>query len=265
MKTPPFEKSLKGFRTWFFWKIIFVIYVLTSGLPIIGYIASLFVMAIKREATILISIVMMVMVNPVVTLSIGVLAEAIGLLLSKKYPKLLRHNVLARLFTYSINCHFAMIAVLTFYLYEMKITLGKVPELDFSDNSYDQCTCDILKEKGHECENRETDYSFQNIFLIVNIQHLLLVFLITSVICHLIQSFITYLPAPIQLLHFVLQKDQVQNESKISKEIIGSLHCEHRVEILILTEWHQNTLKHSTFNADQGSEVQIEFGLAIAL
>ena len=44
-----------------------------------------------------------------------------------------------------------------------------------------------------------------------------------------------------------------------------TLHCEHGVEILILTEWRQNTLKHSTFNADQGSEVQIEFGSAIAL
>ena len=44
-----------------------------------------------------------------------------------------------------------------------------------------------------------------------------------------------------------------------------SAHCEHGVEILILTEWRQNTLKHSTFNADQGSEVQIEFGSAIAL
>ena len=219
MITPPFEKSVKGFCNWFSWKVAFAIYVLSTGLPVIGYMACLFVIAIKRETTIVISLVMMVMVNPVFTLSNGVLAQTIGKFFARKCPKLFKFKVLSRLFTYSMNCHFAMIACLALYLYEMKITLGKLEGLDFSDKFYDQCTCDILSEFGHACENRETDYSFQNVFLIVPIRTLLLVFLITSISCHLIQSFIIYLPAPIQLLHFVLQKDQAQNESKLSYEM----------------------------------------------
>ena len=44
-----------------------------------------------------------------------------------------------------------------------------------------------------------------------------------------------------------------------------SIHSAHDPQMAILTEWRQNTLKPITFNADQGSEVQIEFGSAIAL
>ena len=228
METPAFEKSFKGATVWFLWKIGFGIYVLSSALPMIGYIASLFVIAIKRETSILIAIVMMVMLHPLVTLVFGIFAKTMGQILLKKLPSAFKYKTLSRLFTYSINGHFTSIAGLTLYFYEMKITLGKAKALDFSDNSYAQCTCDILSEFGQACENRETDYSFQNLFLTVPLQTLLLVFLITSISCHLIQSFIIYLPAPIQLLHFILQKDQAQNKSftkenkSFSKEITGS-------------------------------------------
>ena len=39
------------------------------------------------------------------------------------------------------------------------------------------------------------------------------------------------------------------------------IHCEHGLEIPILTFWHQNVLNCSKNTADKGSEVQFEIGL----
>lgn len=224
METPAFQKSLKGVFVWFLWKIGFVIYVLSSALPMIGFITSLFVIAIKREADILICVVMLAMLHPIVNLIIGVLTKTIGQFLSSKFSMLYKHKIVARLFTYSINYHFAMIAALTLYLYEMWMTLRKLgltAGLDFSNESYDQCTCDILKAKGIECTNTETDYNFQNLFLTIPVRILLLVFLTTSVSCHLIQSIFECLPAPIQLLHFIIGKEESRDET--FKKESGSL------------------------------------------
>ena len=216
MKTPSFEKSLKGFCIWFSWKIAFVIYILSTGLPVVGYIASLFVIAIKRKDTILISMIMMVMINPAITLANGVLSQTIGKLLSKKCPQLYKFKILARLFTYSINCHFAMIAGMTMYMYKMWIDLEKRAEFAFSDTSYAKCTCDVLTEYGHDCINRETDYSFQNLFLLVDMQSLLLSFFVTSIACHLIQSLFPCLPAPLPLYQFIV--GQENKDERIAEE-----------------------------------------------
>ena len=137
METPAFEKSFKGATNWFLWKIGFGIYLLSSALPMICFIASLFVIAIKRETSILIAVVMMVMLHPFVTIIFGIFVETMGQILSKKLPLFFKRDIMSRLFTYSINGHFTMIASLALYLYEMKITLGKAKALDFSDKSYD--------------------------------------------------------------------------------------------------------------------------------
>ena len=109
---------------------------MTSTLPMIGFIACLFVITIKRDATILISILMMAMLHPMFTLTIGVSTKTMGQFLSRKCSGFLQHKILTRLFTYSINCHFTMIAGLTMYMYKMWRDLGKRAEFAFSDKSY---------------------------------------------------------------------------------------------------------------------------------
>ena len=214
METPAFEKSFKGTVVCYLWKIGLV---MTSALPMIGFIACLFVIAIKRDATILISILMMAMLHPVFTLATGVFTKTMGQFLSRKCSKVYKHKILARLFTYSINCHFAMIAILTMYMYKMWSDLSKRAEFAFSDTSFDKCTCDVLHEIGQVCVNRETGYSFQNLFLLVDMQLLLLTFLITSIICHLIQSMFLYFPAPVPLFQFIVGKDN-ENGSEFRAE-----------------------------------------------
>ena len=97
METPAFEKSFKGATVWFLWKIGFGIYVLSSALPMIGYIASLFVIAIKRETSILIAVVMMAMLHPLVTLVFGIFAKTLGQILSKKLPLFFKRDIMSRL------------------------------------------------------------------------------------------------------------------------------------------------------------------------
>lgn len=195
-----------------------MIYNLSSGLPVIGYMSCLFVIAIKREATIMISIVMMVMINPAITLAIGAFARTIGQLLSEKFPQLYKFHRLARLFTYSINGHFTLVAALTIYMYDMWYSLQKRAEFAPTGDLYDKCTCDVLKARNQVCINKKSEYSFQNEFLLVPLQTMLLTFLIISVICHMIQAFFFHLPAPIPLYQFIDGKeDKEDKEDKIEK------------------------------------------------
>ena len=89
MDTPAFEKSFKGNLMWILWNIGFVI---TSALPMICFIACLFVIVIKRDATILISILMMAMLHPIFTLTTGVFAKTMGQFLSRKCSSRVFHT-----------------------------------------------------------------------------------------------------------------------------------------------------------------------------
>ena len=83
MDNPAFDKSFKGNLMWILWNIGFVI---TSALPMICFIACLFVIAIKREATILLSLLMMGMLHPMFTLITGVFTENIGNVCQESVP-----------------------------------------------------------------------------------------------------------------------------------------------------------------------------------
>ena len=170
MDTKPFKKTFKGGLLWFLWKIGLVIYVLCSALPMIGYIVCLFVISIKRETSIIISIVMMAMLHPLVTIVIGMFAKIIGQLLCKNYPKFFKNKILERMLTYSINLHFTIIAGLTIYFNEIWIISEKAARFAFSSKSYDQCTCEILDrlDYGYLCANLESNRPFQNAFLSIN-------------------------------------------------------------------------------------------------
>ena len=244
METPPCEKSIKGYLHYFLWKIGFIIYVLTSAIPMIGFIVCLFIIAIIREASILICIVMMAMLNPVVTLAIGTFFQTIGKLITRLSPQVFKFKIIARIFTYSINVHFAMIAAVTIHMYLRWLDLGIAAGFEFSNQLYDKCTCKVLTRFNHtleECVNFEAEQSFQDHFLNIPVFTLLLALVITSLCCHLVQSIVFQMPAPVQLTYFILGEKHTLQEDKT--EETGSL-----IEMKNL----EGNLKHEVNNKPNG-------------
>ena len=193
------------------WKLAYLTNFLCIALPMCLYVVCLLIIGIKRESSPTLSIVMAITLHPVSMLLFGYSSKLIGDYISsrlnpspsnKTWMKILR-----RAFTYSLNCHLAMVGALTFYLFELWITFQNQTSINFENKSFNQCTCDILSAYGHgeECTNNETQNSFQNSFLHVPIKELLIALFVTSISCHLIQSMILWIPKPLRLLHLVLE------------------------------------------------------------
>ena len=226
MKTVNFERTLSGLSVWLLSKSGYLLYLLCTGLPILSYIVCLFLMAVKREASITLSIMMAAMINPLVTIPIGVTIETIGQLLkSKLIPNQLVSRIFViflRLFTYSLNCHLTLIAGLMYYLYIIWIDSGESSSNNFSNLPYNQCFCELLTELGFGqdyCSNWESDSSFQNQLIIVSLPMVLQLFLVTSFSCHILHSLIIYIPSPLTLIDFYvgLKQENAKSFVKISR------------------------------------------------
>lgn len=208
METSAFDKSLHGIAIWLLWNFGYILYLLCTGLPILFYIFCLFLMAIKRETSITLSIIMAVLINPLVSIPVGVTANTLGQYLSKKLsPKIFSDTVkqlISRIFTYSLNCHLTLIAGLIYYLFVIWINSDQSSDIDFNNKPYDQCTCDILTENNLPCENRETDSSFQNRVIRFSIPMFLQIFLALSISCHMIHALVLYIPSPLTLIDLIL-------------------------------------------------------------
>ena len=208
MKTPELQKSLKGVCSWMIWKICFVCYLMCTVSPIALFIATLFIVGIERESTPMLSVAMAIALHPAITLPISVLAGTLG----DHIAKLLKNNsnsvitrILSRIFTYSLNCHLALIAALTFYLLELWIVFKDSTNINFSNKPFNQCICDeILPQYNVTCTNEETANSFQNKFISVHIKTILITFLVSAIICHVFHSIILTIPPPMTLFQFVL-------------------------------------------------------------
>ena len=225
MNTPGFEMTAKGIGLWLGWKTLKVVYLLCAALPMALYIACLLVVAIERRSTIELPIIMTAMLHPTIAIPFGIFAEFIGKYLSTKIGKNGNHSfkVLQRLFTYSINVHLTVIAALSHFLYAIWIPLEIASNLNFANLPFDQCPCDELINYDIPCTNKETENSFQNIFLGVPIKPFLIAFMIVTISCHFIHSLLIIFPSPTSLVPFYLghlENQEAKDEEKPKTEIM---------------------------------------------
>ena len=223
MDTPDLEMTMKGIGRWFAWKILFLVYLLCTALPMALYIACLLVLAIERRSTIELPIIMTAMLHPSIAIPVGIFADNVGQYLSLRMFRNQTDSkvvlIVKRLLMYSLNMHLFVIVALAYYLYAIWIPLEVASNLNFSNLPFDQCPCDDLELYNITCTNKETESSFQNIFVGVPIQPFLIALLVASIACHIIHSLILVFPSPVSLLCFYLGnfEDQIQTneESKI--------------------------------------------------
>ena len=198
MKTPSLEKTVKGVGNWLCWKLALLVYMLCVSLPIVIFMSCLLFVAIKRESSELLPVIMMVLLHPIATIPIGMFAKLVSHFLSaklfKNQSKSTTFIILGRIFTYSLNFHLALIAAMIYYLFVLWIFFQNSTNVNFSNKPFDQCLCDILPEYGDECINNETQNSFQNVFLRVPVTSVLISFIFVSFGCHLIHALAFQVP-----------------------------------------------------------------------
>ena len=236
MKTPDFEGTFKGIVGWLAWKILHLIYVGCTALPMALYVACLLVVAIERRSTIELPIIMTVMLHPSVSIPLGVCIEFIGQQLSASVYKNHKNKgkllILRRFITYSLNVHLATIAALLYCLYSVWISLEVTSTMNFENKPFDQCKCDPL----NPCINDETENSFQNVFVGISIQPFILAFLVVSLACHIAHSVILAFPPPLSMSHFILGQDEDQDvNNSITNTISKMLKNHARIGILGLS------------------------------
>ena len=220
MKTVNVKKNLRGLSVWLLWNLGYLLYLLCTGLPILLYIVCLFLMAVKREASITLSIIMAAMINPLVAIPIGVAMKTTGQFFKRKFlpisPTSTLTTAVLRLFTYSLNCHLTFIAGFTYYLYIVWIDSEESSSINFNNLPYNLCFCEFLTEIGFGqdyCANWESETSFQNQLIIVSLPLVLQMFLLTSFLCHLIHSLIIFIPSPFALIDFYVGLKQDNSKS----------------------------------------------------
>ena len=226
MKTVNFDKTLLGLSSWLFSKSGYLLYLLCTGLPILFYIVCLFLMAVKREASITLSIIMAVMINPLVAIPIGVTMKTTDQFFKRKLisysPTTKLGITVLRLLTYSLNCHLTLIAGLTYYLFMVWIDSEESSSINFNNLPYNLCFCELLTELGFGqdyCANWESNSSFQNQLVMISLPLVLQMFLLTSFLCHILHSLIIYIPSPLTLMDFYvgLKQDNVESFGTISR------------------------------------------------
>ena len=226
METPVLEGTMKGVFYWLKWKIAYLVYLLCAGVPIAICITCMMTLAIARRSTIVLPIIITVMLHPVVMIPFGIITkiveENLSFILFKPHTNKTTLLILKRLLTFSVNLYLALISGLIYYLYNIWIMFEVASTMNFSNEPFDQCPCAALSENDIPCINKETENSFQNIFLGVSIQPFLIIFMVTSIVCHVIHSSIMFFPTPINILDYILgHKALVESEIESNSDGFG--------------------------------------------
>ena len=230
MQISIYDKSFKGYIFWSASMTGFTIYILTAALPVISFVLSLIVIAVKRQCLFILPIIMVAMVHPLVSLVIGFfIATFSSCLCLRPFDDSLNYflkkcfQIIGRTFTYSMNMHFTVIGAVMYYIFQAWADLGQASIIYYSRKSFDQCRCSYLEMLNMEmnlhlkCTDREHE-NFQNYFLDIPIDLVLIVFMITSLACHLLQAWILPIPPPMRLYDFIIGTSQNMDDQQQTQE-----------------------------------------------
>ena len=188
---------------------------------------------------------MTAMLHPSIAIPVGIFADDVGQYLSLIMFRYQTDSkavlIVKRLLMYSLNMHLFVIVALAYYLYAIWIPLEVASNLNFSNLPFDQCPCDDLELYNITCTNKETESSFQNIFVGVPIQPFLIALLVASIACHIIHSLIFVFPSPASLLCFYLGNFEEQIQTNEESKIKNSSNVEIKINSNVVDEKGSNS------------------------
>lgn len=133
-------------------QIVFVI------LPMVVYMVSLYCVSISRETLALMTIIMVIMLNPLFCLPIGMVLKSMTKLLRK-----ICGNIQHPLFVISLNAYLGVIGIIMYCLFKATINFRKASEFplkgifDFNFLKFDRCECPPGTTKDY-CHATNDDY-----------------------------------------------------------------------------------------------------------
>ena len=193
-----------------------------SFLPMVLYMCCLYIVSVSRESLGTLTVIMVMMLNPVIAVPLGKFTGFLHKLLikcskGKDFPQTSKlGKFCSRLFVFSFNIYLTVIAMIVYSLFrasiDYRLSSDKklVAMFDFKNSIFDRCTCPESNSASH-CS--DVDMNFQNLLIFLPSEYFLLAFLITPFFLHIIHSLCFDLPKPIPMLQFILgTKQEEQNE-----------------------------------------------------
>ena len=179
--------------------LLIVYYFVYCYFPITLYMICLYVTAISRESLGIFTVIMVAMIHPLVSLSIGFFASCIHKLFHfclrttsmesvKNNPGLMSFSRLANL---SFNVYLSLIACLMFYLFRLSVAYREKADLilsafnDFTGTIFNKCTCPSGDPRS-ECANN--DDNVQNYLTHIPTEFLFLMFIFVPLGLHVFHS-----------------------------------------------------------------------------
>ena len=190
-----------------------ICYAAYAFLPMTLFMCCLYIVAVSRESLGALTIIMVMMLNPVIAFPFGKFTRLVWILCRKSLGQFgFKHDsnfghFCTRFFVFSFNVYLTLIAGIVFILFyelidfRLKSSFKLVSRFDFKNTIFDQCTCPKPDSASH-CSN--VDMNFQNLLIYLPSEYLLTAFLICSFLLHFLHSCLFSLPPPIPMLNFVM-------------------------------------------------------------
>ena len=161
--------------------------------------------AITRISLGFLALINVCLIHPLVSIPFGMVIKP----LSKKVIAKISGSCvrLKRLATFSINLYFTFIAVIIACAFKIWILtleesgLQSSFDLDFKNQGFDLCTCQLLEKFDLGCANNEAN--LQNYLDTLPIEILLYAFILIPLCCHFLQSMCTSIPPPMHMVDFL--------------------------------------------------------------
>ena len=232
-----------------------ICYLACSYLPMTLYMCCLYIVSVSRESLGTLTIIMVMMLNPVIALPLGRFSQCLhklfwistkqchkgkGLSNEKNFGKFC-----SRFFVMSFNVYLTIIAGIVYILFKASIEFRLSSEFnlvsifDFKNSIFNKCDCPTV-ESGSQCA--DVDMNFQNLLIFIPSEYLLLGFLIAPFTLHVLYSLMFHLPKPIPMLQFILGKKENNDLQTVNYE-----NEEDQLQSQRNDEQHQNKSQQEQF------------------